>query len=948
MTPRDRRTRSDGGNRPDQGPPSPRGGLAVLALSLLLRLYPHRFRERFGDEMLQLHVRRSRRRPGFRTAFLSVLDTVLGVPLAWRDEGRQAAQITPSSHGDPGMSNLLHEAILSLRVLWTRQRSFTTLCVLTLALGLGAATAIFSVVHGVLLVPLPYGEPERIVRLFQQPPGQGFGVFSVPNYLDVRERTQSFESIAAYDDYRQEGVDLTGGDRVQRLRSLRVGSGYFETLGVAPIFGRTFTRQEERPLNAAELAAADEANSRAAAAVARGEQAEAERIEVVPKMPRVVVLSHGLWRSHFGGDPAAVGSLLELDQETFEVVGIMPPHLGGHFGGSPDLWLPQNLAPGGNNHHGNQYLSVIARLAPGADPAGARAELTATSQALREEHGRINDKLRISAVPIDDLVLGPSRTLLWILMAAVGAMLAIACINVANLFLARGLGLRRELGIRAALGASGRRLFASALVESLWIGVAGGLLGLGAAWLAVRWLQELRPAALPRFDALGIDLPVFGFCLAAVLVTTLIFGLLPAARASRADVRPASAPRGGVAAGGRRDRRIRDFGVSLQVALSLVLLTAGGLLGRSFLSLHGTDMGFESQGALTFQLRLPSYAYDAPERRVAFYDTLFARLDALPGLTASGATSKLPGDGHRNHWSFGIEGRERADGEPWPGAEIRCVSGRVFEALSIPVVAGRGLGPSDRPGSERVVLVNQALVDRYFQDGGAIGTRVGVGPGDPRTIVGVVSDTRHDPREDAVPKIYVPQTQFADDRNWDLTFVATGPAGTGLGWGGLQGQITAAIADIDARLVVYDVQPLSSVIAEPLARQRFGAQLMVLFAGLSLLLAAVGLFGALAYSLGQRRSEIGVRMALGADRRRVLLTVLGHSLRVFALGAAFGAVGAYGAGRWLENQLHGVQPHDPAALAAAFSALLLAALLATFEPARRASRMDPAKILRES
>lgn len=911
--------------------------LSTRLLSLLLYLYPRRFRQQFGDELLALHRRRlspPSTAPGslWQTT-APLLHTLFSAPLAWRDAWRRH-QLATSSHGDSSMAHLLHEARLTARVLLTRQRSFTALCVLTLALGLGAVTAIFSIVHGVLLAPLPYGEPERIVRLFQQPPDQGFGVFSAPNFNDLRDRLQSFEVIAAYDDYRPEGIDLTGGDRVERLRVLRVGAGYFATLGVEPVMGRTFSRHDELPVNLTEFAAA--------------EATETPDDDIEPVMTKSVVLSHRFWRRHFAGSPTAVGARLQLNQESFEVVGIMPAGIGGHLGGSPDLWLPHNLADGGRNSRGNLYMSVIGRLAPGVTFETALAELRQATLQLRQEHPRANADVDLSAAPLDDIVLGPSRTMLWILFAAVGAMLAIACINVANLFLARGLGQRRELGIRNALGAGGRRLFAGALLESLWIGAAGGLLGLAAAWFTIDWLHTLRPAALPRFDALAINRPVFAFSLAAVMVTVMFFGLVPALRASKTDVGAAFGERGGVSVGGRRDRRIRDMGVSLQVALSLVLLSAGALLGRSFLTLQGTDMGFETDRALTFQLRLPDYAYDEPERRIGFYEDLFDHLDALPEVATSGATSKLPGNGHRNHWVFFVDGRERVEGQPWDTAEIRCITGKLFESLAIPVLTGRALGPQDRQGTERVVVVNQALADAYFAGDSALGERLHVASGDPRTIVGIVGNARHDPRQEAVPKIYVPQSQFADDRNWDLTFVATRPQDTEFTWNTLRSKIEGAVAKIDPRLIVYDFEPLAEVTAEPIARQRFAAQLMVIFAALSLLLAAVGLFGALAYSLAQRRAEIGVRMALGADRRSVLFSVLGHGLRVFALGSALGLSGAFVAARWLRSQLHEVEPYDPLALLVAFVVLFLAAAVAAIEPARRASKLDPAKILHEA
>ncbi len=904
-------------------------------LSLLLALYPRRFRDAFGEELLDLYGRRRAatvqgRRPRINLLALAgttFKDTLIGAPLTWRDEWRRPGR-APRRRGEFWMKNLLREGLLAARVLFTRQLSFTSLCVLTLALGLGAATAIFSVVHGVLLAPLPYGDPDRVVLLYQSPPGQGFGHFGGPNFTELRERLESFEVMAGYNDYRPEGVDLTGGEKVERVRVLPVGSGYFEALGVAPILGRTFERHEEIPPNAHER--------------------DPTQFAMITKPPAsVVILSYRFWQRHFSGERNALGATLELEKEPFTVVGIMPERLGGHVGGAPDLWLPHDLAPGGLNVHGNQYMSVVARLREGVSLDQARAELDRASTWLRETFPSTNENVHLHAEPLEEVVVGPSRSMLVLLFGAVGAMLAIACINVANLFLARGLGRRQELGLRIALGAGRARIFASTLIESLWVGIAGGLLGLGLAWLAVRWLHLLRPAALPRYDALGLHLPVVAFSVGAVLLTVLIFGLSPALRAARVHVRQAFGDRS-LASGDRRERRARDLGVSLQVALSLVLLTAGSLLGRSFLSLHQTDMGFDPDQALTFQLRLPDYAYDDPANRIAFYGDFFAELDRLQDLKAAGATSKLPGNGHRNHWGFRIEGRERAEGEPFTGAEIRCVAGQALEALSVPVLAGRGLRSDDQPGAPRVVLVNQALVDAYFEGEQVLGTRLQVGGGDPREIVGVVGDARHDPREAVVPKIYVPQPQFATSRNWDLSFVVSRPEGSTAPWTTIRNQVESVVARLDSRLVVYDVRPMAEVAAEPIARQRFGAQLMMIFAVMSIVLAAVGLFGAMAYSLGQRRAELGVRMALGADRGAVLGSVLLQGLRVFLLGSVLGLGGVVLVSRWLGSVLYQVEPLDPTSLLFAFGVLLLVAVAAAFEPARRATQLDPAEILRES
>lgn len=902
--------------------------LDARILAWLLALYPRRFRVDFGAEMLAVYLERRRGaggEPGStsfgRWVALQWIAALGELPGVWADELRRPV-FERQRKGESVISNLAYESRLAARSLLTRQRSFTVLCVLTLALGLGATTAIFSVVHGVLLAPLPYGEPDRIVRL-----GEGRWSFMPgPVFNEVRSRMESLEVVAAFYDYRPEGIDRTDTEEPERLEILRIGNGFFEALGVRPLIGREFSLEEEIPPGAAQRDPEDFVMTTEAA-------------------HRVVVLSHKYWKQRLGSDPDVIGKRLELDQNMYSVIGVMPAGLGGHVGGSPDLWLPLDLAPGGVNTAGNYYLSAVGRLAQGATLEQARAELERVTALLRAEP-EVDENLTLSLEPLEEVVVGASRSLLGLLFAAVAAMLAIACINVANLFLARGLARQRELGLRAALGANAGRLFAQTLIESLWVALAGGALGVALAWGAVQLLLDLRPDALPRYDALGLHLPVLAFSGLAVILTVFCFGLAPAFRAAWVDGRQAFGERSPVGHQGRGGRQLRDATVCLQVALALVLLMAGSLLARSFFTLHQTDMGFEPDQVLTYQLRLPDYGYAEPESRVAFYDRLFERLESSPMVAASGATSKLPGNGHRNHWGFGIEGYERVEGAPNPNGEIRCVAGRALDALSVELLRGRPLSSRDRADQEAVVLVNQALVDRFFQGRDPLGVRLSLGWPKQRTVVGVVANTRHDPREEAVPKVYVPQAQFADDRNWDLSFVVTREGETS--WDSVRALVESTVAELDPRLAVYGFRTMAEVAAEPIARQRFGAQLMLAFAGLSLLLAAVGLFGALAYSLDQRRAELGVRMALGADRRGVLLSVLWHGLRICGLGVAFGLVGVWAVERWIESLIHGVASRDPLAFALAAGVLLLAGGVASFEPARRASRLDPAKILRDS
>lgn len=860
---------------------------------------------------------------GLRTC----LDALLQLPGAWLDDWRNPVTGTPELR-EAAVFGLVYEGRLAMRNLFQRQWTFTVLCVITLGLGLGATTSIFSVVHGVLLAPLPYGEPDRIVRIYETRLHEGSGTFRGPMFSELREEIDrgelsSFDLIAGFVDLQSEGVDLTGDSRSQRLDLLRVGSGYFEALGTVPLIGRTFRRDEEIPSDA------------------QGRDPDQWQMSRGSAQP-VAVLSYDFWQRQYGGSRDVLGSTLELDRESHEIVGVMPAGLGGHVGIAPDVWVPLDLARGASNVWSNSYLSVVARLAEGVSVTSAQAELDRRAAMLRSESGR-HQKITFEVAALEDEVAGPSRVLLGILMAAVIAMLSIACINVANLFLTRGLARQREFSVRAALGALRRRLFLQTLIEGAWIAAAGGLVGVSVAWLATRVLLDLRPEALPRFDALGLHTPVLGFSAAAVVATIFVFGLVPALRASRADAAQAFSNRSSAATLTKRSRSFRDFAVVLQVAVALVLLAAAGMLARSFLSLQHTDMGFEPQDVLSFKLRLPDYAYDAPERRVEFYRTFFDRLEAQPDIASAGAMSKLPGDGHRNRWGISLW---RGEEPEWVRAEIRCVAGDAFETLTIPLLRGRGLGPSDVAGSEKVVLINQAMADQYFDGESPLGFQL-FGEDNRRTIVGVVADTREDPFVGSVPKVYAPQPQIADDRNWDLSFVVARSTGSP-SWRQVRDAVDSVLAELDPRLTLYEVRPYIDVVEQPIARHSFGAQLMLGFSLASLLLAAVGLFGALAYALDQRRGEIGVRMALGASRHAVLGSVLGHALRLCLVGVVLGTGGAWLMGRWLESLLHGIEPGDPLSFALATAVLLAVGAVAAAEPARRASRLDPATILRES
>ncbi len=816
------------------------------------------------------------------------------------------------------------------RSLLLRTPGLTAVCVLTLGLGIGVTTATFTVVNGVLIEPLPYGDPDRIVRVYRgSQRSSGFGFLSGANFADYRERLTSFESLAGYYDYTPEGIDLTLDDRAQRLDLLRVSSGFFETLGTEPMLGRGFLPEEEIPPGA-------------------GARDPDTFVMVTAPSAPTVVLSHDFWRRSMGADPDIVGTLLPLGGSSFEIVGVMPPGFGGLIGGDVDVWAPLDLAPGGVNTRDNSYLSVVGRLREGVALETAQGEFDRVAAALALEYPAANENLAALLVPLRDDLIGDSSRMLLLLFGAVTFVLLVACVNIANLFLARGLAREKELAIRTALGARRGDLLRLTVTESLLIAGLGGAVGIALSALGIRGLLLLRPEALPRYDAVAMDLPMLVFAAGVSLLTGLAFGMIPLWRGSGLASGAARSDRGTVGRTAPRVRRLQGGLAVVQVALALMLLVCCGLLLRSFNALNEIDLGFDANDVVTYQLRLPDYRYGEPESRRVFYRSLHESLAALPGVKASAATSKLPASGHRNQWGFGIEGRQRQSEGPSQNAEVRCIDGDFFEALAISVLRGRAFSETDRSDSEPVILINQTLADLHWPSGDPIGERIRTGGAEPRTIVGVVADTRHEHREAPTSKVYIPHAQFADDRNWDLSFmVALEEGATRRRAADVVSAIEREVAALDPQLAIYDVATMESVAERPIARQRFASQLMSVFAALTLLLAAVGVYGVLAYTVSQRHAEIGVRMALGAGKRQVLGLVARQGLAITMGGVLLGLAGSLLLSRVLGALLFDVSPADPIVLALTVSLLVLVALLAACVPARRALHVDPVESLRE-
>jgi putative ABC transport system permease protein len=795
-----------------------------------------------------------------------------------------------------------------------RAPGFTAVVVLTLALGVGVNTAIFTVLNAVLLQDLPYPEPDRLVRLYEgiEEWGSEVEFMRAPVVAEYRD-WDVFENVATLYTYREVGADLTDGATPHRVTLLRVSAGYFETLGVAPMLGRTF--QEDESFGPGEADSSTEPTE------------------------RVAVLSQGLWRDRFGGDRDAVGRSLELDGESFEVVGVMPGSFRDPFGHQADVWLPQDLRPGGSNHFGNFYLSGIARLRPGLTVGAARERAGVLSEAFAEREPEMEGTTAVIRPLQADIVGETRRTMLFILATAAGLVLLTACANVANLLFTRGLAQDRALALRSALGSGRGRLIAGMLAENGLLAGLGGLLGLGLGWLGLRVLLETAPDALPMVSEVSFGTPVFLFALAVTAVALLVFGLTPALRMSRTA--PADVLRSGDRAStvGRLVRRLRDGLVVIQVAAALMLVAGASRLTRSFGSLLDVPLAVEAEDVLTFEVHLPDSRYPAPADRVAFRRLLGERLSELPGVRSVGATSWLPVNGRYHSWGFGWT-PSGADGEQdWNNTDVRVIEGDYFKTMGIEVI--RGEAPSEVDvDSEPVAWINRWIADNIMADVDPLQQRIELS-GSVRRVAGIVEDVPHTPRGDVSAKTYIPHVQ-ADDRNWALIQTVRTDRGNA---GDVLAAARAALARLDPGLVLYRPAPFTDVLSVARAQDRFATLLMSGFAGLALLLSLVGTYGILAGTVASRTREIGIRMALGADTGSVRSMIVRYAAALTLPGVLLGLAGAWLAGRWLGALLYEVEPGDPVTYAGTVVVFALVGGMAAWLPARRATRVDTVQVL---
>jgi predicted permease len=794
-----------------------------------------------------------------------------------------------------------------------RKPGFTIIAIIALALGIGANTAIFSVINSVLLRPLAYKEPERLVVINHDYPKLNLKAgASAIGYTHYRDNAKSFESVAAMTGG---GFNLTGGGDPEQVNGSRVTHNFFSALGSEARLGRVFLPEEDQP----------------------GKN-------------KVVVLSHGFWQRRFGGDPGVVNKTVTLNDESHTVVGIMPPSFqpGRELGQVIDLWTPIAFTPQqlSYNNLTNEFLSVFARLKPGVTIGQAQAELDTIATNLRQQYlpwAGSRNEWGLTTQPLTELVVGDIRLALWILMGIVGLVLLIACANVANLLLARAADRQKEMAIRTALGAGRWRVIRQLLTESAMLALIGGALGLSLAWLGINALVKIDQVQIPRASEIGLDWRVLAFTLGVSLLTGVVFGLVPALQAAKADLSETLKEGGRTGSGGAR-AWVRNSLVVFEMALALVVLVSAGLLMRSFWRLQQVNPGFAPQNTLAMSLALPGTRYREPSQRANFYNELLQRIRALPGIQSAGATSILPLSGNNSSGSFQIEGRVVPPGQSSPHGDRWAATTDYFSTMRIPVIRGRFFDDRDTMASQPVAIIDETMRRKYWPNEDPVGKRITFqgGQNNPiwREIVGVVGHVKHKGLEgESRVQYYIPHSQ---SQNAFMTLVIR----TSVDPTSVAGAVRGAISGLDKDLPVFRVKTMEQFVADSMAQRRFAMTLVGIFAAVAMALACVGLYGVLSYSITQRSHEIGIRMALGAQVRDVLRLVVGQGMLLALAGVVLGSVAAFLLTRLMANLLFDVKASDPLTFTTIALLLALVALVACFVPARRATKVDPIEALR--
>ena len=806
------------------------------------------------------------------------------------------------------MSAFLHDLRHGARLLF-RAPGFTLVAVAALAIGIGANTAIFSVVNTLLLRPLPYPAADKLAVIWEHnlPRDKKDNVVSPGNFIHWREMQQSFVDIAAVSG--SAGftlkVTITGNGEPEEVPLQLVSASFFPLLGVQPALGRAFTAEEDKPQS------------------------------------RVLVLGDRLWRRRYGADPAIIGKPITVDGVAYSVLGVMPPGFS-FIDKTVNVWIPIGFSAQARTPRG-RWLSVVGRLKPGVTFAQAQQDMTRVQAEVTRQFPAFNTGWTARVVPLQEQLVGNVRPALLVLLAAVSVVLLIACANVANLLLARATARQRELAVRAALGAARTRLIRQLLAESVVLAMVGGVAGLLLAWVGVRVMRVAVADRLPiqRLETVGIDGWVLAFTAGAALLSGLVFGLIPAVTTSGAGL-VEMLKEGGRTGSGGRGNRARSAFVIAQIALALVLLSGAGLLIRSFVRLVNVDPGFNARGTVTMTVSLPGSRYGEPAQRVQFYQRLFERIDALPGVESSGAVSSLPLTGLGAATSVEIVGRPKPPAGEEAVADVRVVANDYFEAMGIPLIRGRLFRPGDKADESSRVVINQTMAEKFWPGEDAIGKRVRISWNDIRDdeVVGVVADVRHDglatePRA----MTYWPHPRFPYNGMAIVIRTSVDPSA-------IVNPVLSIVREQDPNLAVSNVRTMEDVVANSVGERRLTMLLLAVFAVAALALAAVGIYGVITYSVTQRTQEIGIRMALGAQQADVLRMVVGQAVLLAVLGIVLGAAGAAALTRFMADLLFEVRPQDPVTFAAVAAMLAIVAIAASYFPGRRATRVDPVIALR--
>ena len=808
------------------------------------------------------------------------------------------------------METLLQDLRYAFRML-IKKPGFTVVAVLTLALGIGANTAIFSVINGVMLRVLPYRDAERLAVLWETNTRSGQepnlrNEVALGNFLDWREQTEAFDEIGAL---YYTSLNMTGADEPERIQSAIVTVNLFDTLGVQPANGRSFYPEEEKVGS-----------------------------------PRVVVVSHGLWQRRFGGDPNLVGKTLTLNGNPTTVVGIMPAGFELQFptNWQVEMWVPLRINPASASRS-SHYLYVLGRLKTDVPIERAHTEMTAIAARLEEKYPETNAENGANVVSLQHQLTGKVQFYLYVLFAAVGFVLLIACANVANLLLVRISARHKEVAIRTALGASRRRLIRQLLTEAVALSLVGGLLGLLLARWGIDFLVALAPSDVPRLGEISMHGAVFGWTFAVSLVAGVLFGLVPALQASKPDLNESLKESGGRSTGGAQRNRVRNLLVISEVALALVLLVGAGLMIKSFMRLRQVKPGFEPAGLLTMSISLPRQKYNDSSKANLFFDQLFDRIKTVPGVEGVGGTDPLPLSNSNATTGFVVQGGPFLPLSERPEVGERTVTPGYFETMRVPILKGRSFTNQDRENAPLVVVVNETLARRFWPDEEAIGKRLGFNESEKQDwyeVIGIVGNVKHD-RLDSEPKPELFFTYRQYPRNF-MTLVVRASSDPATLSAGVRDQVLA----IDKDQPVFDIKTMSERMSRSVAESRFVMTLLAAFSALALVLAAVGVYGVMSYAVSQRTHEIGIRMALGAQTRDVLKMVVGQGLALTLAGVVVGVAGAVVLTRLMESLLFEVSATDWLTFVSVALLLTGVALVACFVPARRAARVDPMVALR--